>query len=360
MPLELGNNNYIKSPEVTVLMSVYNGEKYLRQAVESILSQSMPDFEFIIIDDGSNDNSLAIIRCYSDPRIRLIQNKTNFGLVKSLNIGIELAKGKYIARMDCDDVSLPERLTKQKQYLDKHPEVGVVGTGFQIVDENGIIISTHNFPLQHDVIRWSLCFFSPIVHPSVMMRKDVVLKVGKYDPARQYAQDYDLWRRLSNITCLANLRDSLLFLRKHDKNISAVRSDEQHQSAIDISRSAITMALGEDASLILVNRLWNRDFASAIEAVQTANLIHKLMCSFINDDIPAEEKRIIRDDAWQRIRELLFPFRIRDLIVPFVLHPRLLAILYLKRCFQVSSSFRTKVQPCGIFVTFLSNSFLRV
>ncbi len=129
-----------ENPKVSVIMSVYNGDKYLREAIESILNQTFTDFEFIIVNDGSTDNSLEIIESYDDERIKTINNKKNIGLTKSLNKALKFAKGKYIARQDADDVSLPNRFEKQVEYLDSHPEVALVGTSVYLIDENGKII----------------------------------------------------------------------------------------------------------------------------------------------------------------------------------------------------------------------------
>lgn len=156
-------------PVVSVLMSVYNCEEYLREAVDSILNQTFMDFEFIIIDDGSTDSTAAILAEYERKFTRLcIHHQTNQGVIASLNMGLELAQGKYIARMDADNVSLPERLAKQVDFLETHPEIGVLGTGAQIMDGYGNTSQTVQFPTQHGVLRRCLCFFNPIVHPTVM------------------------------------------------------------------------------------------------------------------------------------------------------------------------------------------------
>jgi glycosyltransferase involved in cell wall biosynthesis len=146
-------------PRISVVMSVYNGEKYLRQAIESILQQTYTDFEFIIIDDGSTDSSREIIQSYDDKRIRLVINEQNIGLTKSLNKGIRLAKGEFIARMDADDISLPQRFEKQVAYLDSHPEVGVLGTYANIIDHRGKIINNIIFPTEHETILWTMLLF---------------------------------------------------------------------------------------------------------------------------------------------------------------------------------------------------------
>lgn len=130
------NSNY-SSPQVTVLLPVYNGEKYIAQAIESILNQSFRNFELRIIDDGSKDSSVKIVQSYSDPRIRIVKNPQNLGLVQTLNRGITLIKSEYLARMDADDIALPDRLEKQLLFMQARPEVGLLGGAIQLVDENG-------------------------------------------------------------------------------------------------------------------------------------------------------------------------------------------------------------------------------
>ncbi len=159
-------------------MSVYNGEKYLREAIDSILGQTFKDFEFLIIDDGSTDSSVEIIRSYADPRIRLIQNEENIGLSRSLNKGLKLARGEYIARMDADDISLPRRLAAQVGLLDKQPDIGLVGTSIQLIDCDGERMHVHRVPTTHAQILWALCFTTPLAHPSVVFRKVIIECVG--------------------------------------------------------------------------------------------------------------------------------------------------------------------------------------
>lgn len=163
-----------KNPKVTVLMPVYNGEEYLREAIESILFQSFGNFEFLIIDDGSTDDSINIIASYTDPRIRVITNGENIGIARALNKGIELARGKYIARMDSDDISLPKRFEKQVDFLDKNPEIGIVGSWIKTFGGRKTIILAH--PCNPEMVRIFFLFDSPLAHPTVMMRREFLKK----------------------------------------------------------------------------------------------------------------------------------------------------------------------------------------
>jgi len=199
---------------VTVLMPVFNGGKYLKKAIDSILNQTYKNFEFLIIDDGSTDNSIKIIKMYKDPRLRLVRNKKNIGLIKTLNKGLSLAKGKYIARMDCDDVSLPKRLEEQIKFMDQNPDIGVCGTASKPIGKK----VKWYYPTDPDYLKCKLLFTCCISHPTVMFRKNVLEKVeySKY----KHAEDYYLWVTLSNKTKLVTLPEVLLKYRQHPNQVS--------------------------------------------------------------------------------------------------------------------------------------------
>ena len=233
------------TPTITVLMAVYNGEKYLRPAIDSILSQTFQNFEFLIINDGSIDETVAIIESYCDSRIRLVHNTHNLGLVKSLNKGISLAKGEYIARMDADEVCLPERFEKQLKFLQENPTVGVCGTHARTI---GDIKTEFKYPIEHDHIRANLLFLCCIVHASVMMRKIVLLDNKlQYDEQFRHAEDYEFWVRLSKITRLANIPEYLLLHRMHKESIGSMNPTYQERIA-DKIRLIQLEALGIDLS----------------------------------------------------------------------------------------------------------------
>ena len=225
-----------EDPKVTVLMPVYNGEKYLKKAIDSILCQTFKEFEFLIINDGSTDKSVEMIKTYSDPRIRLVENEENLGLIATLNKGIDLARGKYIARMDQDDISLPERLVKQIAFMDTHPEVGVCGTWAKIIDDQGRVISLRRTPKGKAAHR--LCWRpTPFIHPSCMLRS-ALIKEYRYRSGFPHAEDYDLWLRLCLKTHFANIGEYLLLYRVHDTN--KTRRTEQLSSGF----TAFTSFLG--------------------------------------------------------------------------------------------------------------------
>lgn len=204
-------------PSVTVLMPVYNGERYLRAAVESILAQTHHDFEFLIMNDGSTDRSREIVISYGDPRIRVIDNETNLGLTRTLNKGLRLASHGLIARQDADDLSCPDRLEKQIAFLLENPDVVLVGTQGVIIDQDGKPRSQLlDRGCRHDSIRWDLLFDNGFTHTSVMFRKDIVVDEFKgYDESFAYCQDYDLWSRISHRHPVANLPMRLVQYRVH-------------------------------------------------------------------------------------------------------------------------------------------------
>jgi len=197
-------------------MSVYNGERFLAEAIESILAQSMPDFEFLILNDGSTDNSKAIIDGYTgkDGRIRPI-HRENKGLIASLNQLVEEASTPLIARMDADDISVPTRFEKQLNFLSVHPDHGVLGSWCADIDEQGhrIFLNIGDQPITHEEIVETIQDRSCLCHPSVMMSRNLVQSVGGYHAAFKHCEDYDLWLRLLPKTKMANLPERLINYR---------------------------------------------------------------------------------------------------------------------------------------------------
>jgi glycosyltransferase involved in cell wall biosynthesis len=219
-----------RMPKVTVLMAVYHGERYIREAVESILCQTFRDFQFLIINDGSTDNTRDLILSYDDPRIVLVDNEHNVGQTRSLNRGLDLAAGELIARQDADDISEPERLAKQVAFLDRHPEVALLGTWYKEIDLHGTVVGDRKLPCNTTDIRWSLLFFCPFVHSSAMLRKSVVSKqIGFYKEALACSQDYELWHRIARRFPVANLPEPLVRLRTTPWSMTATYGDKVHE-----------------------------------------------------------------------------------------------------------------------------------
>lgn len=244
-------NNSEKTPRVSVLMSVFNGERFLNSSIESILGQTFTDFEFLILDDGSTDSTWAILEHYADKdaRVVLVRNKHNIGLTRSLNKGLNLARGEYLARQDADDISLPNRLKLQVEFLDAHLEVGLLGTAMEIIDENGKILGNRRPPADHESIAAELLVKNNAVgHSTVIARRDALKELGGYDRRLPYAQDYDLWRRLSRKRKIANLPEILVRWRDTPGSISRDSREEQLECIFATSVAAIRESL-EDKTL---------------------------------------------------------------------------------------------------------------
>lgn len=307
-------------PRLSVVMSVYNGERYLREAIDSILSQTFEDYEFIIIDDGSTDGTKPILAEYAarDRRIVLTRNETNVGLTHSLNKGLALARGQYVARMDADDISLPDRFARQVAFLDEHPAIGVAGTWFQLMDAQGQLVPpVYEPPALPGFVGWCLYFYNPIAHPSVVMRREVVLRVGGYDPALARSQDHDLWCRLRGLTKLANVEAMLLYLRKHDSNISILQCEEGLRNSIRSLKALMARTLRRAVPAELIRYLYTRQYPNSLAIYWVAHLIYALARVALADPTVTEtEKRLIRIDAARRLAEILHhvttsPFDVR-------------------------------------------------
>ncbi|MCC5838545.1 MAG: glycosyltransferase [Opitutales bacterium] len=221
-------------PTVSVLLPVYNAERYLKTAVSSILGQTFLDFELIIINDGSTDSTAAILDriAGSDTRVRLV-HRANQGYSRCLNQALGMARAPLLARMDADDESLPDRFATQVAFLDTHPEIVAVSGQWIRIDPNGRVLSdTRDLPTGHDaIVNELLKGYGVMPHPGVMMRADAVRQVGGYRVEFEPAEDLDLWLRLADIGRLANLDKHLLRYRLHPGATSSARREEQRESA---------------------------------------------------------------------------------------------------------------------------------
>jgi len=205
----------IKSPKVSVTMASYNSQRFIGEAIQSILNQALFDFELIIVDDCSKDETYKIAKDYErkDSRIRVYKNKSNLGGCETLNKCMKMAKGKYIAVMDNDDWSYPDRLKKQADFLDDHPKVGMVGGVMEIMNENNRVLAVRKYHLSDLEIRKHIFRYSPFSHPLIMIRKSVLESVGYGDCSFAPADDYELYFRIGSKYKLANLADILLKYR---------------------------------------------------------------------------------------------------------------------------------------------------
>jgi glycosyltransferase involved in cell wall biosynthesis len=276
---------------VTVLLPVYNGADVVGNAIDSVLAQSWGDFELLIIDDGSMDTTTRVIAAYADQRIRLVHNDSNLGITATLNRGLGLARGKYIARMDADDVCHPLRLERQIRFLDASPETGVVGSWTEIVSTasdsrtaartmaraivyKALRIDSYVFHPQSDAeIRFFMIFNCPLSHPSIMVRRTVV---DEYDLRYEFrfAEDYEFWARCAQRTQLANIPEVLLTYRQHSSNTSKKYAADYRACANLVRvRQLETLGIPVDQSeRDLHCALANYDFAGDLDGLHAAKL----------------------------------------------------------------------------------------
>lgn len=218
------------SIEISVLMCVYNGDVFLVEAIESILAQTFSAFEFVIVDDASSDQTARILKRYAelDSRIRIITNEKNLGLTKSLNIGLAACRGKYIARMDADDIALPERFMTQYWFMEEHPTLAVLGSFVQIIDEKGKVLGERKLAVIYEHIKERMLFNNQFIHSTLFFRSDILKENGGYDENFRKSQDYELMFRLAAKYPVANLPEKLLKLRFHTGSISWTSTEQQN------------------------------------------------------------------------------------------------------------------------------------
>ena len=266
------------APQVSVILPVYNAQSYLRESIDSILNQSFSDFELIIINDGSTDGSLEIIKSYSDDRIVLI-NQDNAGLPISLNRAIQIAKGQFLARQDADDISQPSRLEEQVTYLLSHPECGLLGSWADILVENALTDRGLHHPHLNGDIQIKLLFFNCFVHSSVMIRKSALEKSGLYpeDPSKFPPEDYDLWLRIAKYHEVANIPKSLLQYRELPNSISRSKLEIMQHRAELMSFHALKEILGSDYKDIDIQSLIKAMTNQAVDLETCNKAIHSEM-----------------------------------------------------------------------------------
>ena len=293
-------------PQVSVIMLVYNGERFVAEAMDSILAQTLSDLELIVVDDCSTDASAAIVRDYAsrDERVRLVQLDHNQGLASARNSGIAVSRGEFIAVMDCDDISLPRRLEKQMEFLQSHPNIGVVGTFLQTASADLTGRKNHEYPQQHAfiVLYWILSGGTTFAGPAYMARRDILMSVGRYEESRRVADDKELFSRLYLKTRFANLPEALYVYRRHEEQHSATLLREQQ-----IEKNAIRLRwlkrIGVDASAATLERfdrqrwgskfgwlewwLLRRDFRRLINGMVAAEIL-------VESDMPLVEAEMSR------------------------------------------------------------------
>ena len=220
-------------------MSVHNGAPLVGEAVASVLAQTDGDLELIVIDDGSTDATPGLLAAVADHRLR-VRRQARTGLTRALNQALGLARGALVARLDADDVALPDRFARQRAFLARHPEVGLLGTAAREVDPAGALVQVVQPPVDDAALRRVLIRANPFVHSSVMLRRELLARAGGYDEALAVAQDYELWLRLSRLTRLANLPDVLVVRRLGERRVSIEREADRLRTEARVRWRAVT------------------------------------------------------------------------------------------------------------------------
>lgn len=333
IPNSQNNIDTANKPKISVLLCVHNGERFVRQALESIYQQTFQDFEVIVVDDGSTDGTPDILQQMKDARTCIYRNESNLGLTKSLNIGFGFCRGDYIARMDADDVSHPRRFAKQLKFLEENPSCLAVGSWVGWIDEQANQTGTWNPPVNPDEINERLLSRNAIAHGSAVIRKSALLSAGGYNTEYPYAQDYDLWLRLSEQGELRNIGEVLYYLRNWSGAVSTSKKQMQRQFAEKAlqqacKRRGIPCVTTADEKLI--NRETSRyseskeiteDNIPKISVVLTAynrpQLLAEVLAGFADQTVPAEDFEVIvvDDGSDQPVKEIVEKFRSRINIV---------------------------------------------
>jgi hypothetical protein len=238
----------VTPPRVSVVIGAYNGERFLRPAIESIISQTFRDFELIVVDDCSTDRTPQILSEFKDDRIRVVRNERNLGIAETLNNGIAVARGEYVALQDHDDVSLPARLECQVAFLDKNAQVGMVGSSCSLIDEAGVLLAHRPVECDDVKLRWDLLWRTALIHTTLMVRRRAIEEVGGYspDPPYRFAEDYDLMSRVAFRYAVANIPQPLGWWRVHKMSASQLNVSQQAAAGRSISQRNICYLLGWD------------------------------------------------------------------------------------------------------------------
>ena len=247
----------ITKPIVTVLMPVYNGEYFLQNALNSIFNQKFRNLELLVINDASTDGTNSILLNQTDKRLRILNNPRNIGVAASLNRGLKEAHSKYIARMDADDISLPNRLMLQVEYLESHPSTALIGGNYRLIDESDSLISkpAYNHSMAGPELAWRLLWKNCIAHPTVLFRRQAVLAAGCYPENSPHSEDYGLWLRLSRTMRLATSKKVVLYLRKHKTNITTIHAEQSEKNALSSSVASIRSFLDIEPKNTLLEQL---------------------------------------------------------------------------------------------------------
>ncbi|CAN5905267.1 hypothetical protein BH11BAC7_BH11BAC7_28420 [soil metagenome] len=286
---------------VSVIIPVYNAAEFVKDSVDSILAQTYRDFEIVIINDGSTDNSLAVIECIQDVRIKIF-SQPNAGIAAALNKGIALSKGRYIARQDADDISLPLRFEKQVKFLEEHTDYGLIGAYAEIIDRSGKVTdrflkhATTNMKLQYDLL-WN----TPFVHPSLMIRKECFEKAGGFYTGKDLFEDYDMWSKIALYYKIANLPDILLQYRELSTGLSFTTSNSNDR-IINQRRKNIAARFPSLEKEIVDGLALSGTARTRISSLAQLKRVYKMIIAhFESEGATTEELAAIRKDLAERM-----------------------------------------------------------
>lgn len=289
-------------PQISVIMPVYNAAPYLKQAIESILTQSYRDFEFIIINDGSTDDSDEIIKSFNDDRIIYVSEKQNAGISFRTNQGLAMSRGNYIALMDADDICLPERLEKQLAFIGAHPDVDILGSNATMINENEELVNKMLRPEQHELIHWRIFFGNPMINPSVMFRGSVDRNNLKYYGDTSFPHDYELWTRLIIKVRFHNVQEPLIYYRRYEKSTSSSNKQTHLEFSLKLIQDSIRELTKVSASNGAILALQGNPSRPDADLMEGAAVLGKLYRRFVRRyPMEAAMRNIIRADIASRL-----------------------------------------------------------
>ncbi|TAL60337.1 MAG: glycosyltransferase family 2 protein [Bacteroidetes bacterium] len=304
----------MSAPVISVLMPVYNVEKYIGEAIDSILNQTFRDFEFIIVDDASTDNTLSIIQSFSDLRIKIIRNENNLMLAASLNKGLQVARGKYVARMDGDDVSHPKRLEKLFDFLEKNPNIDICGSAMKLMDhENGV----WEYKMDDKEIKAGMIWLATLSHGTVLMRLDTIRKHNLYyDETFKVGQDWKYWYDAMKIVTFANLNEPLYFYRRGQQSVT-IKFSHQSKDRYAVMHRLLLYDFGipftEREVFLHQFIIGIFTITPSAKAVREARIWFKKLIRYNRDMKKFDVKafKIFSDDRWNHLFYKIIPFGFR-------------------------------------------------
>jgi len=303
-------------PKISVITSVYNNESYLAESIQSILDQTLTDFEFIIINDASTDKSLNIIKSFPDPRIKVINNSKNLGLTKSLNLGLHQATGQYIARLDADDIAFPNRFKTQYNFMESNSDITLCGSNAELINETGTVIGSKKKTIDSLAIKFKIIFTNPFTHSSLFFRRDIV---DKYNEEFIHSQDYELTSRLIKKHNLTNIPEVLIKHRLSDQSITGQPNSRRLQltNALKISTANANQYLSLTSSQVksIINTL-NGSIISLKILLQSLKNYKKITHLFITKEELNKNQASKIISTYKSDRNQAFKRYLKNLIKP--------------------------------------------